>query len=236
MPDAPYAYVLVLTAESDEAQARAAMEAGADDLVIKPFDPAELERTLIAAQRVTGLHRRMHSDARQDTLTGIGNRLRLAEDLDALCGRVTRYGHAYCVALLDVDRFKALNDSAGHRAGDEVLRKLAAALAATIRRGDTLYRYRGVPRAAPGAVARRRPARRRAPACRGRGPRAGAPGGRHGDGQRRHRRPRQPGLLPRRAVRARRPGALPRRASSPSARTTAPALNWTCRAPGPSAT
>ena len=142
-PDAPYAYVLVLTAESDEGQARAAMEAGADDLVIKPLDPAELERKLIAAQRVTDLHRRMHTDARQDTLTGIGNRLRLAEDLDALCGRVTRYGHAYCVALLDVDRFKALNDSAGHRAGDDVLRKLAAALAATIRRGDTLYRYGG---------------------------------------------------------------------------------------------
>jgi two-component system chemotaxis response regulator CheY len=142
-PDAPYAYVLVLTAQADEAQARAAMEAGADDLVIKPLDPAELERKLIAAQRVTGLHRRMHADARQDTLTGVGNRLRLAEDLDALCGRVSRYGHAYCVALLDVDRFKALNDSAGHRAGDDVLGQVAGALAKTIRRGDTLYRYGG---------------------------------------------------------------------------------------------
>jgi len=135
--------VLVLTAESDEGQARAAMEAGADDIVIKPLDPAELERKLIAARRVTGLHRRMHSDARQDTLTGVGNRLRLAEDLDALCGRVARYGHAYCVALLDVDHFKELNDSAGHRAGDEVLRRIAAALAQTIRRGDALYRYGG---------------------------------------------------------------------------------------------
>ena len=142
-PDAPYAYVLVLAAESDEGRARAAMEAGADDLVIKPLDPAELERKLIAAERVTGLHRRMHSDARQDTLTGVGNRLRLAEDLDALCGRLARYGHAYCVALLDVDHFKALNDSAGHRAGDDVLRAISGALAETIRRGDTLYRYGG---------------------------------------------------------------------------------------------
>ena len=142
-PDAPYAYVLVLTAESDEGTARLAMEAGADDLVIKPLDPAELERKLIAAQRVTELHRRMHSDARHDALTGIGNRLRLAEDLDALCGRVARYGHAYCVALLDVDHFKAFNDSAGHLAGDSVLRDVARALAETIRRGDTLYRYGG---------------------------------------------------------------------------------------------
>ncbi len=142
-PDAPYAYVIVLTAESDEATARAAMEAGADDLVIKPLDPAELERKLIAAQRVTGLHRRMHSDARQDALTSVGNRLRLAEDLDALCGRVVRYGHAYCVALLDVDHFKAFNDGAGHLAGDDVLRTVAGALAQTIRRGDALYRYGG---------------------------------------------------------------------------------------------
>src|SRR5829696_3212989 len=142
-PDAPYAYVLVLTADSDEDTARAAVEAGADDLVIKPIDPAVLERKLIAAQRVTDLHRRMHSDARHDALTRVGNRLRLSEDLDALCGRVARYGHGYCVALLDVDRFKAFNDSAGHRAGDGVLRDVAAALSRTIRRGDTLYRYGG---------------------------------------------------------------------------------------------
>ena len=51
---------------------------GADDLVIKPLDPAALERKLIAAERMTGLHRRMHADARQDPLTGVGNRLRLA--------------------------------------------------------------------------------------------------------------------------------------------------------------
>ena len=142
-PDIPYAYVVVLTASADEQVARAAMEAGADDLVLKPLDPADLERKLIAAQRVTALHRRLHADARQDALTGVGNRLRLAEDVQALCGRVARYGHAYCVALLDVDRFKDFNDGAGHRAGDDVLRSVAEALARTIRSGDTLYRYGG---------------------------------------------------------------------------------------------
>jgi diguanylate cyclase (GGDEF)-like protein len=76
-------------------------------------------------------------------LTGIGNRLRLAEDVEALCGRVARYGHAYCAALIDVDRFKGYNDGAGHLPGDEVLRAVADALAATIRSGDTLYRYGG---------------------------------------------------------------------------------------------
>jgi diguanylate cyclase (GGDEF)-like protein len=140
---APYAYVLVLSGVADDATARAVMEAGADDLVAKPLETAELERKLIAAARVTEMHRRMHADARQDALTGVGNRLRLDEDLAALCGRVERYGHSYCIAMFDVDGFKAYNDALGHQAGDEVLRAVAQALAGGVRAGDMLYRYGG---------------------------------------------------------------------------------------------
>ena len=140
---ASYAYVVVLTGAADETAARLTMEAGADDLLLKPLDIAQLERKLIAAERVTTLHRRMHEDARHDALTGLGNRLRLAEDLDVLCGRVTRYGHVYSVALLDIDGFKGLNDQAGHLAGDDVLRSVARALQQQIRTGDALYRYGG---------------------------------------------------------------------------------------------
>jgi diguanylate cyclase (GGDEF)-like protein len=138
-----YTYVMVLTGAADEEAARAVMEAGADDLLLKPLDPAQLERKLIAAGRVTALHRRMHSDARHDALTGIGNRLRLAEDLETLRGRVERYGHVYCVALFDVDSFKAYNDANGHPAGDEVLRAVAGALREQMRSGDAVYRYGG---------------------------------------------------------------------------------------------
>jgi diguanylate cyclase (GGDEF)-like protein len=139
----PYAYVVVLTGAADETAARLTMEAGADDLLLKPLEMAQLERKLIAAARVTALHRRMHEDARHDALTGLGNRLRLAEDLDSLCGRVARYGHVYSVALLDVDNFKGFNDAAGHLAGDDVLRSVARALNQQIRTGDALYRYGG---------------------------------------------------------------------------------------------
>jgi len=92
---------------------------------------------------VTALHRRLHDDARHDTLTGLGNRLRLAEDLEALCGRVERYGHSYCVALFDLDDFKGYNDGAGHLGGDGTLRTVAAALQQQIRSGDAVYRYGG---------------------------------------------------------------------------------------------
>jgi diguanylate cyclase (GGDEF)-like protein len=140
---APYAYVVVLTGAADEEAARRTMEVGADDLLLKPLDVAQLERKLIAAGRVTALHRRMHEDARQDTLTGLGNRLRLAEDLEVLCGRVQRYGHVYSAALFDVDDFKGYNDTAGHLAGDDVLRAVARALQQQIRTGDAVYRYGG---------------------------------------------------------------------------------------------
>jgi diguanylate cyclase (GGDEF)-like protein len=140
---ASYAYVIVLTGAADEAAARATMEAGADDLLLKPPDLAQLERKLIAAGRVTALHKRLHDDARHDTLTGLGNRLRLAEDLEALCGRVERYGHSYCVALFDIDDFKGYNDGAGHLGGDGALRAVAGALQQQIRSGDAVYRYGG---------------------------------------------------------------------------------------------
>jgi diguanylate cyclase (GGDEF)-like protein len=138
-----YSYVMVLTGAADEDAARTTMEAGADDLLHKPLDPAQLERKLIAAERVTTMHRRMHEDARHDTLTGLANRLRLAEDLEALCGRVARYGHAYCLALFDLDNFKGYNDGAGHAGGDDVLRAVAGALQREIRSGDAVYRYGG---------------------------------------------------------------------------------------------
>src|SRR3954465_7917590 len=141
--DVPYPYVIVLTARADRDQALSTMEAGADDIVFKPLRREELERMLVGAARVTALHRRLHRDARQDALTGLGNRHRLAEDLAAMQARAERYGHRWCVALLDLDGFKGYNDGAGHLEGDALLRRVSAALSETVRGGDTIYRYGG---------------------------------------------------------------------------------------------
>jgi diguanylate cyclase (GGDEF)-like protein len=73
----------------------------------------------------------------------LGNRRALEEDLALLEARVSRYGHTYCVALLDIDNFKSYNDSNGHQAGDEALRTVAAKLIDQVRSGDALYRYGG---------------------------------------------------------------------------------------------
>ena len=127
--DGDYAYIMLLSGRVDEGASREAMRAGADDVLSKPPDPAELERGLIAAERITTMHRRMRDDARRDPLTGAGSRLRLDEDLGALCARVARYGHAYCVAMIGIEP-----------AGDDAVLRAGEALAAQIRSGDVLYR------------------------------------------------------------------------------------------------
>jgi diguanylate cyclase (GGDEF)-like protein len=124
-----YTYIMVLTGLADETAARQAVQLGADDVLHKPPDAAEIERGLIAAERITAMHRQMHADARFDPLTGAGSRSRLDEDLAALCARVVRYGHAYCVTMVGVEP-----------ATDDVLARAGHALVAEIRSGDAVYR------------------------------------------------------------------------------------------------
>jgi diguanylate cyclase (GGDEF)-like protein/PAS domain S-box-containing protein len=81
--------------------------------------------------------------ARRDPLTGLGNRLRLEEDLAVYDARRVRYGHGYCVLLCDLDHFKALNDRQGHQAGDRILRAVADSLVHESRTSDAVYRYGG---------------------------------------------------------------------------------------------
>jgi diguanylate cyclase (GGDEF)-like protein/PAS domain S-box-containing protein len=89
------------------------------------------------------LNEALVEQARRDPLTGLGNRLRLEEDLVTYDARRVRYGHAYCVLLCDLDHFKALNDRQGHQAGDDVLRAVADTLGRASRTSDAVYRYGG---------------------------------------------------------------------------------------------
>jgi diguanylate cyclase (GGDEF)-like protein len=130
-----YLYVIMLTALHDDGERLAGMRAGVDDYLTKPLRPATLSSQLIAAERVVALHRTIEEQRRvlerqatHDPLTGVYNRLRLDDDLEDLLARAHRYEQRFCVALLDVDRFKAFNDTYGHLAGDDALRTVAGAL------------------------------------------------------------------------------------------------------------
>jgi diguanylate cyclase len=80
---------------------------------------------------------------RHDALTGVLNRKGLGEAFEREVGRARRKNAPMCLAMLDVDNFKALNDTHGHDAGDEALVHLAKVVRETLRPQDTLARYGG---------------------------------------------------------------------------------------------
>ncbi|MFC5556096.1 putative bifunctional diguanylate cyclase/phosphodiesterase [Methylobacterium iners] len=81
--------------------------------------------------------------ARQDPLTGLPNRLLLHERLKEALGRLHRNGEACAVLLIDLDRFKPVNDTLGHPMGDALLSKVADRLRSTVRPTDTVARIGG---------------------------------------------------------------------------------------------
>jgi two-component system cell cycle response regulator len=154
---AAYASFILVTGLDDEEHALEGMLAGADDYLAKPLDMKSLKMRLIAADRLNKVHRALadhenelrrlnveiNRTARIDPLTGLGNRLRMQEDLAALDANVDRYDVTYCLGLLDVDCFKSYNDDFGHLAGDRALQAVATVIAREVRGGDVAYRFGG---------------------------------------------------------------------------------------------
>jgi diguanylate cyclase (GGDEF)-like protein/PAS domain S-box-containing protein len=78
-----------------------------------------------------------------DELTGLPNRRRWQEDLERELARARRSGNHLCVAMVDLDGFKAFNDAHGHPAGDELLQRTSGAWSGVLRASDILGRYGG---------------------------------------------------------------------------------------------
>jgi diguanylate cyclase (GGDEF)-like protein len=81
--------------------------------------------------------------ADHDPLTGLLNRRAYERSLEEHLARGERYGHAGAVMVLDLDSFKEVNDTLGHNAGDELIVRVAGALASRLRESDTLARLGG---------------------------------------------------------------------------------------------
>ncbi len=96
-------------------------------------------RTLVAFRQVERLAD-ARRQARTDELTGLANRRALYEQAD---GRLARAGGSAALLLIDLDRFKEINDALGHHVGDELLRRVADRLASHVRPGDVLARLGG---------------------------------------------------------------------------------------------
>ncbi len=146
----PYTYFVLLTAFGDRTHALEGMQAGADDYLSKTLDVADLNLRLIAAERVSGLHKRLaEQDARLralaevDQLTQLANRHKSTEMVTHLLALARRQKMSFCLVVVDVDHFKQVNDRFGHATGDEVLRRLGATLRKSFRDEDVVARWGG---------------------------------------------------------------------------------------------
>ena len=123
-----------------DAAYRRVAEAGLLALVALMLLTLVLTRPLLRAFRWT---EEQASEARIDALTGLANRRALEDVLGAEISRAQRFEHELAVVVLDLDRFKEINDSFGHAAGDVMLREVSQLLTSLARQGDTVSRWGG---------------------------------------------------------------------------------------------
>jgi two-component system, cell cycle response regulator len=119
------------------------LEAGAVDYMTKPFDAQELVARVAVALRTGRRMATLAHDASVDRMTGLLNRAQLDDRLASAVARAASPGGSLGCVILDLDRFKSINDRFGHRVGDDVLREVASRLRRNLRSGDTVFRYGG---------------------------------------------------------------------------------------------
>ncbi len=146
----PYVYVILLTAMDKLNDLVHGIEAGADDYITKPFNSQELSARLRAGQRILDLqhellaaHKALEIRATHDGLTGLWNHAAIIERLANELDRARRDAGRIGVILFDLDHFKQVNDTYGHRVGDQVLREAAQRIKTVLRPYDVVGRYGG---------------------------------------------------------------------------------------------
>lgn len=164
LPDGDRPHVVMVTAKESAGDLVAAFEAGVDDFVSKPASTLEVFARLKAAKRLLGVRQalsrriadvedlntrlksaneRLERMATTDGLTGLLNRRAGDERAQELWAGSTRYDEPLSAAIIDIDRFKDLNDSRGHALGDLAIGKVGAIIAREIRAVDVAVRYGG---------------------------------------------------------------------------------------------
>jgi two-component system cell cycle response regulator len=130
--------------------AAAALRRGAQDFLLDPVNDAELVARVEAAGRTKNLQeelveqgRRLETMIVEDSLTGLANRRYILTQLGGMVSGARRHGRPLSIAIIDIDRFKHVNDRWGHQTGDRVLTAVARALRERLRAEDQLGRLGG---------------------------------------------------------------------------------------------
>jgi two-component system, cell cycle response regulator len=142
--------VIIVTGRTGTDECVEGLALGAHDFVRKPYDVDELLARVAAARALRARLAVLEGEAvalerlaLTDALTGLDNRRAAERQLVRLTARAQRGGGAIGVLMVDVDRFKDLNDRHGHLVGDAVLRAVAERLSASARTGDIIARWGG---------------------------------------------------------------------------------------------
>ena len=149
--------VIFLSARDETEMKVNGLSLGADDYISKPFETEELLARVRVALRLKRERDHLRHNAEEaraeaeiaeeravtDALTGLLNRHALQHILAREHAEARRYNRPLSCLLIDLDKFKAINDTFGHAAGDVALRQLAEVLSEAVRRSDTIFRYGG---------------------------------------------------------------------------------------------
>ncbi len=141
--DQPYSYLILVTGLGGRQQMLEGLEAGADEFLTKPVEPAELKARLWAGRRIIAMQEQLRDQASRDALTGLWNRAGILKILERELDRGYREGRPVAVVLADLDHFKRINDTLGHLAGDTALREVTQRLLSSVRPYDAVGRYGG---------------------------------------------------------------------------------------------
>jgi len=140
--------VLILTASRNANIEAEIFHAGANDFVVKPAAEevliSRIRSLLLIGRQFSQLNsqrEQLHELATKDSLTGVFNKRFLLDRVNALTGRIESY--PLWIGLVDLDRFKAVNDCYGHVIGDQVLKAVGELLAREFRRDDLVARFGG---------------------------------------------------------------------------------------------
>ncbi|HEV8445167.1 MAG TPA: diguanylate cyclase, partial [Gemmatimonadaceae bacterium] len=153
----PFIPIIMQTALDATENKVEGLEAGADDYITKPIDFAELKARVNSMLRIKRLQAELEDRERElldvneqllhmsqtDALTGLDNRRHLEHRLEEMFAHARRFKEPVACVICDLDRFKAVNDTYGHPAGDEVLRQLAQILRREARSIDRVGRFGG---------------------------------------------------------------------------------------------
>jgi len=142
--------VLLVTEQGADTMVVRALDLGVNDYIVRPIDPNELIARCLTQIRRKRFNDRLRNSVQQtielavtDALTGLNNRRYLDNHLAVLFQRAKARARPMSLCITDIDRFKSVNDTYGHDAGDEVLKEFARRIRSTVRGADLACRYGG---------------------------------------------------------------------------------------------